>query len=170
MARRRTMAFPQRFMTNFLLLPRLFSPSFCSTMITGTTKLNMMVSMMPGTMKKMKPTVVKMLVIIPATSRDANRESVKLNACLRLTSPRSIRSKVHLTTIPSAIVAAILLMTDIKITIAKRNAINLKYHWRKFSGETTSSGIEGSSGKRYPIAINMKIPLTNPATMNGIKN
>ena len=77
-SRRTTKVFPQRLPTSLLLLPRLFNASIRSIIITGVTKANIMAIMMPGTMRQINPRMIKTPVIIPATSKEASLDTVKL--------------------------------------------------------------------------------------------
>ena len=54
--RRRVKVLIQRPLTNFLLFPRLSSTPSPSITITGTTKANAIVNMIPGIIRQTKPT------------------------------------------------------------------------------------------------------------------
>jgi len=76
--RRTAKVTPQRLLTSLLLLPRLSNAPIRSIIITGVTKANIMAIMMPGTMRQINPRMIKTPVIIPAASKEASLDTVKL--------------------------------------------------------------------------------------------
>ena len=76
--RRTTKVFPQRLLTSLLLLPRLSNAPIRSIIITGVTKVNIIAIMIPGTMRQINPRMIRTPVIIPAASKEASLDTVKL--------------------------------------------------------------------------------------------
>ena len=93
--------------TSLLLISKLSKGPLSSIMITGTTRENIIATIIPGMMKQMTPRIIKMPETRPATRRDASLWIARSNALARFASPFSKRSEAYFTTIPFAIVLMI---------------------------------------------------------------
>lgn len=130
--------------TSLLLRSRLLKALRPSIMMTGTIRENMIATIIPGTMKQMKPRIINVPEIKAAPSRGASLWIVKLNALLRFASPFSKRSDAYLTAIPLAIVIVVQKKnhsTDVLPRTTQRTLIN---HSKKFSVISSSGVIDGN--------------------------
>jgi len=103
----RRKVFIQRLLTRFLLLPKLSKAPFCSMIMVGITSEKIMAMIIPGTMKRKNPSIIRIPAINWAASIDGSLDTAKLKLTLRFELPFSIWSEAFLITMPVTVVPTI---------------------------------------------------------------
>ncbi len=96
-----------RLLTSLLLLDKLSNAPTFSIMIAGTTRENIIASIIPGMIRAMSPNIISIPEIIATANRERSLRAAELKAFSRFAEPFSITSEAHLTHIPFAIVLTI---------------------------------------------------------------
>ncbi len=160
--------FSQRPPTNLLLRDRLSNVPARSITIAGTTTENIIAKIIPGTIRQISPTTIKMPVTIPAPSNEGNRLTVKLRVSERPTLRFSRMSEASLTAMPPAIVSIIQLTRSVKANVATKNPKKEKRYEDKTSGGAVTDGGMGSGNIKLTISVHA--PVRKPAIRKGKKN